>query len=210
MNNATTIDQQFAPYAIRKKKIRMYPKWMSGPYKMFIGQKETPIKVIHIVDSLQKVYKSVGEIKKLNNFKVQIIFTDRAEANKLVTDQEYTKAYNVFISGQQVEISGTINETGIDLHDLRNRATGKFKQPGICNLPILECSQIARFSPESNKFVPSNGIRVTFHGNILPDYVEYKKILFPLKPFYPKVMYCSICHKYGHTLKFCHSKCCDR
>lgn len=206
MNIEKTIDQQFAPNANRKKKIRMYPKWMAGPYKVFFGQKETPIKVIHIADSLQKVYKSVGEIKKCSNFKVQITFSDRAEANKLVTDPEYTKLYKVFISGQQVEISGIINESGIDLHDLRNRATGKFKQPGICNLPILECSQIARFSPEENKFVPSNGIRVTFHGNILPDYVEYKKVLFPLRPFYPKVMFCRICQKYGHTFKFCHSK----
>lgn len=187
----------------RSKRIPRFQKWMNGPFVVYFRQHNTPISTITLADALNKNYKSIIEVQQCNLGKVKVTFTERDEANHAVRNSEFTAHYHVHLPRHEVEIAGKIIDSGIDLSKLCKHGVGRFELPGLCNLPILECSTLARFSSEENKFVRTNGIRVTFPGNILPDFVQYNTVLYPIRLFVPKQMFCKQCQKFGHTMKFC-------
>lgn len=189
--------------AHRSPRIPNFQKWMSGPFFVTFRRKSSPISAVNLADALKKAYKTVAEVKQCNLSKIKVAFKDRIEANNAARNPEFTALYHVHLPRQDVEVSGKIIDGGIDLMELRTKGAGKFEQPGLCTLPILECSRLARFSPDDNQYVLTDGIRVTFPGNILPEYVKFKNVWYPVRLFMPKQMFCKQCRNFGHTPKFC-------
>ncbi|KYM94034.1 hypothetical protein ALC62_15363, partial [Cyphomyrmex costatus] len=60
-------------------------------------------------------------------------------------------------------------------------------------------------------FTPSKTVLVKFHGQYLPRSVTYMYINFSVSPYFPRVLMCFSCFRYGHINADCKSKPrCDR
>lgn len=200
-----TKEPQFAKVkpAQRASWLRKYPELASGPYAVLIRQQDTPINLINLADTINRYYLSVEEISKQNRHTVKVLLTDRVEANHLTQNPTFTSTYRVYVPCRNVEIDGIVDEQGLNSTDLLKNGVGKFKKTNMDSVHIIRCSQLAKYSSEQNKYLPAQGLRVTFAGTILPDFIEYKHVLIPVRLFIPKVMYCQKCHRFGHTERFC-------
>lgn len=179
---------------------------------MFVRQKDKPVKVLLVSAEVHKHFRSVKEVKQLGFTKVRIVFSDRSEANNVVYNELLSRLYRVYIPSERVEIDGVINQAEMDLNCLTNEGFGRFDDPRIPQVSILECQQLAEVQVEGNMktYIPSNDIRVTFEGTILPDYVEIGQALIRVRVYTPKVMLCAKCKRFGHTQTYCSNKaCCD-
>lgn len=202
-----TIEPQFAKVksAHHASCIRKYPDSANGPFVVMMRQLDTPINLITVADSVNRYYPSVTQISKKNQYTVKINLKERDEANHLTQNPTFTSKYRVYVPCRNVEIDGIINEHGLNPNDILKYGEGKFKNPHMKSVPILRCNQLAKFSLERNEYLPANGMRLTFAGTILPDFVEYNRVHFQVRLFIPKIMYCPRCNQYGHTAKFCRS-----
>lgn len=160
---------------------------------MFVRQKDKPVKVLLVSAEVHKHYRSVKEVKQLGFTKVRIIFSDRSEANNVVYNELLSRLYRVYIPSGKVEIDGVINQAEMDLNCLTNEGFGKFDDPRVPQVSILECQQLAEVQVEGSTktYIPSNDIRVTFEGTILLDYVEIGQALIRVRVYV---------HPEGHAL----------
>ncbi|XP_052565694.1 uncharacterized protein LOC128093325 [Culex pipiens pallens] len=182
---------------------REYPKSAIGPFAVFFRQQDSPINLITVADTINRYYSSVERISKENRHTVKVILTDREEANHLPQNPTFTPSYCVYVPCRYVEIDGIVDEPGLNPTELIKHGVGKFRNPRMDSVRIVRCNQLVKFSSDINEYLPTKGSRVTFAGTILPDFIEYKRVLIPVRLFIPKVMYCNKCHRYGHTVKFC-------
>lgn len=85
---------------------------------------------------------------------------------------------------------------------------GRFRNPSLPPVQILECRQLHKVSQEGEKMVysPSDTFCVTFSGSALPDLVVIGKLRLPVKLYVPKVMNCTNCKQLGHTAQYCCNK----
>lgn len=200
-----TKEPQFAKVkpAQRAGWMRQYPKSANGPFVVLIRQLDIPIKFVSLADTINRYYPTVLNISKQNRYTVKIVLTDRDEANHLTNNPTFTSSHRVYVPCHNVEIDGIVYEPGLNPKDLLKHGQGKFKNPDMESVPIVRCNQLAKFSALENKYIPANGMRITFAGTVLPDFVEYKRVIIPVRLFIPKVMYCQRCYQYGHTSKLC-------
>ncbi|EAT32332.1 AAEL015535-PA [Aedes aegypti] len=198
------------PKPPQSKRHRCYPESSKGPYEVFVRQKDKPVKVLLVSAEVHKHFRSVKEVKQIGFTKFRIIFSDRLEANNVVYNELPSRLCRVYIPSERVEIDGVINQAEMDLNYLTNEGYGKFKDPRVPQVSILECQQLAEARVEDNvkTYSPSNEIRVTLEGTILPDYVEIDKALIRVRVYTPKVMLCAKCKRFGHTEIYCSNLAC--
>lgn len=188
-----------------KKRHRCYPESSKGPFEVFVRQKDKPVKVLLVSAEVHKHFRSVKEVKQIGFSKVRLLFSDRTEANNVVYNELLSRLYRVYIPSEQVEIDGVINHAEMDMDHLMKNGFGKFNDPRVPLVSILECQQLAeaRVEGDVKTYSPSNQIRVTFEGKILPQYVVIDQALIRVRIYSPKVMLCSKCKKFGHTEFYC-------
>lgn len=98
-----------------------------------------------------------------------------------------------------------------EVKDLVDAGEGKFKNPSLPSVKILEASRFTTKTNEVNKdgsakIKPTNEVRVTFSGLTIPDFVNIDQLLIPVRKFHKKQMFCNTCKRYNHTEKFCNNK----
>lgn len=187
------------------EQIRTYPVTSSGPFYVYIKKQKISLRLLTLADDINKRYRSVQEIRSDSPVKIRVSFTDRNEANGLVKDKYYRENYHVFVPCNHVEVDGVVYADEISPSMMKNQGIGKFKDPQLKPIKIKVCRQLSKFSEADNCYIPSSGLRITFFEKVLPDFVQYKNILLPIRPYFPKVMYCINCTQYGHTKKHCSS-----
>ena len=107
-----------------------------------------------------------------------------------------------------VEIEGVVTERSLNPEILEKQAVGRFKNPLLPPVKILDVQQLGSVSLSEGKksFTPTDSFRVTFSGSALPHYIELGKLRLPVRLFVPRVMNCQNCKQLGHTASHCGSK----
>ncbi|XP_062553893.1 uncharacterized protein LOC134219218 [Armigeres subalbatus] len=132
------------------KRHRCYPEACKGPYEVFVRQKDKPVKVLLVSAEVHKHFRSVKEVKQIGFSKVRIIFSDRSDANNVVYNELLSRLYRVYIPSERVEIDGVIYQSEMDLNYLAKEGHGKFVDPRVPQVSILECQQLAEESISLN------------------------------------------------------------
>lgn len=190
------------------KRIRYYPESAKGPFEVFIRQKDKPINVLLVSAELYKNFKSVKDVRKVNFSKLRIIFASRDEANNVAHNELLSRLYRVYVPSEQVEIDGVVHQADLDVKDIVNAGFGRFNDPRVPIVSVLECNQLKELHIENGERIyrSSHAYRVSFAGTILPDYLEINKVLIPIRLYSPKPMICTKCSRTGHTDKMCANK----
>uniref|UniRef100_A0A1Q3FLV4 Putative i-3b cq n=1 Tax=Culex tarsalis TaxID=7177 RepID=A0A1Q3FLV4_CULTA len=186
----------------RHKQERSQSEWV-----VFFRPKQKPLNFVQITKDLHKNYSGVVQCTKLNKSKLRVIVNSAEQANQIVTDLRFCLEYRVWIPAHKVEIDGVVTDEGLTLGDF-SKAVGRFKNPKLPPVAVLECRQLGKVTTEGDKktFVPSSSFRVTFAGSALPDYIELYKLRLPVRLYVPRVMSCENCQQLGHTKTYCSNK----
>ncbi|XP_052566962.1 uncharacterized protein LOC128093590 [Culex pipiens pallens] len=186
---------------------RQYQEGSQTEWVVFFRPKQKPLNFVQITKDLQKHYPGVVECTKLNKSKLRVIVNSAVQANQIVTDLRFSIEYRVWIPAHKVEIDGVVTDDSLSLVDL-SRAVGRFKNPKLPAVEVLECRQLGNVTTEGGqkKFIPSASFRVTFAGSALPDYIELYKLRLPVRLYVPRVMSCENCQQLGHTKTYCSNK----
>jgi hypothetical protein len=193
---------------------RKYPSDHCGPFEVFIRQIDKPLNHISISKTINEKYKGVIlTLVKVNASKIKIVLSDRLIANQLHEDV-FLDDYHVYIPAISVEINGVVT-ISIDSNEQEfvTNGKGKFHLNANSEINILEAYRFHRKDIDSdgnNVEISSSAVRLTFEGNRLPDFVSIFGLAIPIKPHVAKIMHCTNCLNFGHTIKFCSSKpkCC--
>ena len=194
---------------------RVYQDETVGPWVVYFRPKANGkrLNVVSIARDLMRAYPTVTEIQKVSPNKMRVVVPDRKVANAIVCSERFTIEYRVYIPARDVEIDGVVTEEGLSRDDLMADGVGRFKDPGLPPVKILDAFQMRSVSGEGDnkKFSPSNSFRVTFAGTALPDYVTISKVRLPVRLYVPRIMNCHNCNKLGHTAAYCcNQACCSK
>ena len=194
----------------RPPRPRLYQDTSTGPWVVYFRPKPNGkrLNAIAIARDLQNGFPSVSNIQKVRPDKMRAVVGNLKEANAIVRSEKFTIEYRVYIPARDVECDGKITEEGLTAAELLQTGVGRFKDPGLPSVRILDAFQLAGVSGqgEGKKYTPSNTWRITFAGTALPDYVSIGVLRLPVKLFVPRVMNCQKCWQLGHTAAFCQNK----
>lgn len=202
MVNSTDQFQHLNCDHLRKTRKSIFHFPASSSYDVYFRQIEQPLELLRIATAVQARYKSFQSIERVSTTKLKVIFTNREDANKIVMDSSFSASYRVFIPATSVEINGVIDLEGMDPSVIAQHGIGKFRRCDVNPVPLLQFSRLAKQTVDRS-YVPSAAIKVTFAGTLLPDFVEIQNVRLPVRPYFPKPMFCHVCQRFGHTAKYC-------
>lgn len=133
----------------------------------------------------------------------------REEANELPKYEEWNKKYFVYIPEKLVETKAVISwPVGSDVNEMtEDFCTGKFSNPSLSDVKVLEAVRLKKKSNEATNAMEETGtVIVTFEGLLLPKWLNFDKMLIPVREFRARQMYCENCHRYNHTKSRCNNK----
>lgn len=134
----------------------------------------------------------------------------RDEANSLPKGEEWNKLYRIYIPEVAVEVLGCITwPINQELDDLNEDGFGKFKNPNLPAIKILDAMRFTKSVDEASAEptrVDIGVVRITFEGLVLPDSVNVCGLLVPVREFKRRQMFCDICLSYNHTKTHCVNK----
>lgn len=187
--------------------VSYYPNGYVGSLDVYIRSVKA-LNHIKISQQLFLAFKSVSSIIKINSFKLKVTFKNREEANSLPLLPGLVDC-RVYIPAKAVQIDGIINcEPEDDLPSLGKDGYGISGDSALGpRIKLLSVFRLNRAVPgEDITYVPSNSVRVTFEGTVLPKYLIFGCLRLPIRRFIPKVMTCSSCLQLNHTAKFCNNR----
>lgn len=211
-------------------RIRQYALDNKGPFVVHIRSKSTkhPLESRKISKFIRDTFKTNVTMRQVNENKISVEFSEKVEpgtnriiftndnarkdANELPNCKELNRKYRVYIQEKDVEIIGCVKYAAPqEALDICTFGEGKFKNPKLPSIKILEASRFYSKTEEVDenggvKLKPSNDVRVTFSGLILPDFVVIDQLMIPVRKFHKKQMFCESCKGYNHTEKFCNNK----
>ncbi|XP_050079280.1 uncharacterized protein LOC126567089 [Anopheles maculipalpis] len=165
-----------------------------------------------IAASLFKKYPGVADVFRMRPNKIRVTAKDRAQANVIAADPEFTEHYRVYIPGSLVEVSGVIQDFEYPEEDIVKYGVGAFQAPGTPKVKVLEAKKLFKLdasAKEGKKYVPTSSIRITFEGTVLPQALIIEGLRIPIdRPYVPRVATCSKCSRIGHADPFCTRKIC--
>lgn len=191
-------------------RVRQYSVYVAhSSYKVVVrpkGKKLAPGLIgMHLI---QHGYKSVIDcVPKYDSLEIR--FADRIEANNVVFDP-FFEDLNIGIPADLVEVDCAFNLSSISGLDswltLTERGTGRFGDPAIKPVRVLEVKLLTRAVDNSEERVPSNTVKITFEGTVRPKFlcIDYLKIR--VRDFTQRAMFCDKCQNFGHTSKYCRRK----
>ena len=192
---------------------KVYQDTSVGPWVVYFRPKPNgkPVRLRNISRDLENGFPSVSLIHRVNQDKVRVVVGNLKEANAIVRCEKFTLEYRVYILAKDVECDGKIFEQGLSAPDLLANGVGRFKDPGLPPVPILDVYQLPGATTKGENRIYSSTWRVTFAGTALPNYVVLGKLRLPVKQFVPRVMNCEKCMQLGHTAAYCSNKArCDK
>lgn len=194
--------------AHKASRSRAYPNGSDGPWVVYFQPKSKPLNVVQISRDLTKRFSAVTEITKVRHNKLRVVVSSLKQANEIAVSPFFTLEYRVYIPARDVEIEGVVSEESLTPEILEQQAVGRFKNPLLPPVKILEVQRLGSVSLSEGKksFTPTDSFRVTFSGSALPHYVELGKLRLPVRLFVPRVMSCLNCKQLGHTASHCGSK----
>ena len=153
--------------------------------------------VIQISRDLTKRYSAVTDICKVRPNKLRVSVADLKQA----ASELFTLEYHVYVPSREVEIDGVISDSGLSYDDLKKNGEGRFKDPLLPPVKIIECKQLYSVSVTGDNkiYSPADSYRVIFAGSALPNHVVIDKVRLPVRLFIPRVMNCLNCKQLGHT-----------
>lgn len=195
--------------AEERTRIRLYNQSHAGPYTVFIREIKTKLSPYNFSKYMSETYKSITHMQRSQG-KVRVQFSSWKEANSMATSPKFA-GFNVTIPADKVEIYGAIRFDDLcDLNDLQYLVDDGKGVWGNSQLPpcnIIHAEHISRVDPEcSTSRIPSNTIKLTFAGQVLPTQIIIEGLRIRVRPFHEKPMFCDICLQFGHTLKYCRRK----
>lgn len=165
-----------------------------------------PINVLEIAEILNGIYKSVVEIVKVNNDKLKIIFGKRKEANNFIQCSTLRSSYHVYAPSHLTEIDGVVYDQFISPAEIKRNGFGVYKDDSMPAVPVLDACLLLKRTTEDRQNEISQPVRITFATIHLPDYLQVRNVLLPLRFYYHKPMLCTHCKQYGHTARYCFNK----
>ena len=101
----------------------------------------------------------------------------------------------MYVPSREVEIDGVVSDSSLTCDDLLKYETGRFENPALPPVKILECKQLYSVLVDGDKEVysPSDSFRVTFARSALPSHAEIDRVRLPVRLFVPQVMNCLNC-----------------
>lgn len=190
-------------------RIRLYDQSHPGPYTVFIREIDVKLAPYKFSKYLNETYKSIINMQRSQG-KVRIQFGSWKEANAMTTNSRFA-GFNVSIPADKVEVYGAIRyEDLCDLNDLQALVDDGKGIWGNSQLPpcnIIHAELISRPDPDcATRRIPSNTIKLTFAGQVLPTQIIIEGLRVRVRPFHMKPMFCETCQTFGHTLKYCRRK----
>ena len=196
--------------SVRKNppRIRAYPNGSARPWVVFFRPKGKPLNILQISRDLVKRFSAVSDITKVRPNRLRVSVGSLKQANEIAACELFTREYHVYVPSREVEIDGVVSESSLTCEDLMQYGIGRFKDPMLQPVKILECKQLYSVSVAGGKktYSPSGSFRVTFAGSALPSHVVIDKVRLPVRLFIPRVMNCLNCKQLGHTASHCCSK----
>lgn len=202
------------------KRIRKYGETNKGPFIVCVRAIYKPLLSMMITKFLHKQYKSKLIIRQINEFKMNITFSSlnentegqnfaRNEANNF-TESHWSEQYRIYIPEKMVEVIGCISYAAEqDVKDIVSFGHGKFRNALLPDVKILDAVRFERVIDEAGvaqRKEPTNTIRVSFEGLLLPESISVDGLLIPVREFKRKQMFCELCLKYSHTKSHCNNK----
>lgn len=150
--------------------------------------------------------KNILRIKYKSSYKALIQFQRREDAERLLNCQKLKDMGLRCQLTQEMTISYGIVK-GIDLELKEDEIKNILKS----NAEVLSIKRLKRLSSEG-KWIDCESIRISFKGNVLPQYVYAYDCRFIVEAFIFPVTQCSGCWQFGHIIKYCPSKkrCCPK
>lgn len=223
-----------------ESRIRQYSSDNKGPFVVCIRVRDRdkqPLESVRLTKFIRNANKSKIDIRQVNEFKMRVTFIAkvegveststaptqllptqdmidlaRYEANSLPKAEEFNKKYRIYIPEKLVESIGCATfSTSDDIKELKTSGFGKFKNP---NMPKVKILEVLRFKKVIDATIvgaqptttDTSTIRVTFEGLLIPEYIELFGLLIPVREFKRRQMFCKLCLRYNHTESHCVNK----
>lgn len=195
-------------------RMRQYALNNSGPFVVHIRSRtpDSPLKSREISEFIRDKFKSNVTMRQVNENKIRVEFSEKVEtntnriifskdharmdANNLPKCKEYNRKYRIYIQEKDVETIGVVKFAAPqDATDLVTFGEGKLKNSKLPPIAILEASRFHSKTDEMDenggvKLKPSNDVRVTFNGLVLPDFIVIDQLLIPVRKFHKKHVLC--------------------
>ena len=205
---------------VSNKRVREYGEKSKGPFIVCIRSITKPLQSMKITKFLHNTYKSNLITRQINEFKMNVIFSSkiddhdnnnnaRIEANHFPTSA-WNKTCRIYIPEILVETIGCISwssEQNID--EIVSIGQGKFRNISMPSVKVLHAARFEKVidkAGEKQRREPTNTVRVTFDGLILPEFLNVDGLLIPVREFKRKQMFCDLCMRYNHTKSHCNNK----
>lgn len=190
-------------------RIRYYPEILPREsYSVYIEAPTSNLPIVSLSKSLRHTFPDLDNVFYINKRKLHLTTKCRRTANNIAADTELNKLYKVYIPAKLVEVTGVAPipaELNLSDEELLTYAKPFYKK-GPQPLTPLKIIEARRFKKKTETgLVSLDLVSFTFEGMILPPYVTYDNIIFPISPKRPTIMQCRRCHKFGHTAQRCRS-----
>lgn len=142
--------------------------------------------------------KGIKYLKKINKFKIGVIFERPSLANAFLDNTTFLKEQGIKaqIPAQCTELTGVITSVPTDMSNKKIFKVLASSKKIICVRRIMK--------KIDGSLQPTQTVTITFASSTsLPDYVFLKMWRIPVLPYIPPVKQCFKCLRYDHLAKFC-------
>lgn len=196
----------------KQTRVRQYPQDHHGEIIVFVHATSEGLKCKEITKYVFQ-NKAVALVESINEHKMKIVFESEErevairEANALARVER--ASYRFYIPAKLAEVQGVISwPKGENIKDFLKNGKGKFNNPAVSEVKVLEATRLLKSSIEASKetLVETGTVIVTFAGQVLPQKLVCDRLVVPVRAFKCREMFCQNCKKYGHTEKRCNNK----
>lgn len=157
--------------------------------------------MMSLSNCLKRNTQGIKQLKRINKFKVGILFDKPTLANSCLANKTFLDEFNLkaSIPAFTTEVTGVITSVPTNLSNEKIYATIKTSKK------IIYIRRFMRKKEVDNKFIlqPTTTVSITFATTVLPESIDLNLWRFPVSPYIPPVKQCFHCLRFGHLAKFC-------
>ncbi|OWR43205.1 hypothetical protein KGM_203558 [Danaus plexippus plexippus] len=198
----------FAPFRVADY-CRRYPEDAEAKYEFIVfveSTNEVPLgnrDMMSLSASFIRSVKGIQYLKKINKYKVGVVFQRANLANAFLDNATFLKEQRLkaSIPAGATELAGVISSVPTHL------SNHKIYKAISTTKKVISVRRIMRkVRQENNTFTlqPTQSVVITFaSATSLPDYVHIKMWRLPVSAYVPPIKQCFKCLRYDHLAKFC-------
>lgn len=187
-----------------------YLKSDNGPFVVLVESanvnvKAQPMFVGKLIrNNCLEIYSNILSIAKIDFSTIKITLNDYSSANILKSKPFWAESKLVaYIPHYMLTKQGIIRDVDYDITD------EEIMEYIISDQPVLKAKRI--FKTKGEKKVPTPLVIITFRGQTIPREIKILNVLCKVDLFYPKLIQCENCSRYGHFKSKCsHPQSCSR